>query len=87
MIEAGYVLSDGRMLDFSGKKDGGPAGDRAEDHRQLNIPTEENISGTDLMNAFMRETGAIRMDNNTGLFDINTEPSSDQYSFIKEVAL
>ena len=35
LYEAGYVLPDGELLDFSGKREGGPAGGRAEDHRQL----------------------------------------------------
>jgi len=34
--EAGYILNDGSMLDFSGKNEGGTPGTRAYDHRQIN---------------------------------------------------
>jgi len=33
--EAGYILRDGRMLDLSGKRDGGPSGVRYLDHREV----------------------------------------------------
>lgn len=33
--EAGYIMRDGRMLDLSGKRDGGPAGVRYMDHREV----------------------------------------------------
>jgi len=33
--EAGYLIVDGTMLDFSGKNDGGLAGKRALDHREM----------------------------------------------------
>jgi SAM-dependent methyltransferase len=82
--EAGYILPDGTLLDFSGKRDGGPMGDRAEDHRQLGLPTEEYITGTDLMLAFM-EDGAIRIDANSGLVDIARRPTFDQEAKIREV--
>ncbi len=35
VFEAGYVLQDGRMLDFSEKADGGQPGMRSADHRQI----------------------------------------------------
>ncbi|MCK5614714.1 hypothetical protein KAR91_73310 [Candidatus Pacearchaeota archaeon] len=77
--EAGYILEDGRLLDFSGKRMGGPGGERVEDHRQLAIPYKESIqSPTDAMNAFMRTTGAIRIDYNGGAIDIETRPTPSQ---------
>lgn len=33
--EAGFILRDGRMLDLSGKRDGGPPGVRYLDHREV----------------------------------------------------
>lgn len=33
--EAGYILRDGRMLDLSGKRQGGPSGVRHLDHREV----------------------------------------------------
>ncbi len=56
--EAGYILPDGRMLDFSGKNQGGQPGVRALDHRDVNAIM--SAGGTEGMNEFMRSTGAIR---------------------------
>ncbi len=33
--EAGYILANGTMLDFSGKSEGGTPGQRSYDHREL----------------------------------------------------
>lgn len=33
--EAGFIMRDGRMIDLSGKKDGGPSGVRYLDHREV----------------------------------------------------
>ena len=35
MREAGYLLADGTVLDFSGKRDGDPRGVRYMDHREI----------------------------------------------------
>lgn len=52
--EAGYVLPDGRMLDFSGKRDGGTPGERSYDHREIN-----RADGIDSMQDAMSK-GAVR---------------------------
>jgi phosphopantetheine adenylyltransferase len=83
--EAGYILSDGRMLDLSGKREGGMGGRREMDHRQLPLPTKGSISGTDLMSAFMKQTGAIRMDGNSGLLDMEVSPTPEQLGRIQEL--
>ncbi len=83
--EAGYILSDGRLLDLSGKNQGGPAGSRSLDHRQLPIPIKGEISGTDLMIAFQEEAGAIRMDAQSGLIDMEVKPTSKQMDMIEDV--
>lgn len=56
--EGGYILTDGRMLDFSGKKEGGPSGGRFMDHREIGMATGDG--GTEGMLDFMRE-GNVRM--------------------------
>ena len=64
--EAGYILPDGTLLDFSGKNQGGPSGSRGLDHRDIDydgVPTEEQWSG---MVEFLN-FGAIRIDANSGL--------------------
>ena len=84
--EAGYVLEDGRLLDFSGKRSGGEYGVRWEDHREVNIPTKEYFeSPTDLMWSFMNTTGAIRIDNNSGMIDIYNKPTKSQLKIIRKI--
>ncbi len=66
-LEAGYILPDGTMLDFSGKKFGGNAGVREMDHRQISdimltsqYETPDGASGSDAMIQYQKQTGAIR---------------------------
>ena len=82
--EAGYVLPDGTLLDFSGKRYGGQPGERAEDHRQLGIPLEGNISGTDAMVAFQK-AGAVRIDANSHMADLETMPTPAQIAIIEKI--
>jgi len=62
--EAGYILPDGTMLDFSGKKEGGSPGMRSFDHRDISRCIEHNDiylgSGTDWMNFFEERADSIR---------------------------
>jgi len=80
--EAGYILIDGRMLDFSGKKDGGESGRRAMDHREV-VDLFEGPS--DAMDEFMRVTGAIRFSIvDRGMFlDFRSRPTPAQISVIR----
>ena len=66
--EAGYILPDGRMLDLSGKNDGGNPEVRALDHRDIGIlyVGDMSISGTEAMVEFMQQIGAVRYSNMTG---------------------
>ena len=57
--EAGYLLTNGKLLDLSGKNDGGPANTRSCDHREISI-CYESIDGTDAMIDFMN-AGNIRL--------------------------
>jgi GNAT superfamily N-acetyltransferase len=59
--EAGYILPDGSMLDFSGSNIGGGGG-RALDHRDIGrILLDDEPGGTEGMVYFMDLTGAVRM--------------------------
>lgn len=63
-FEAGYILEDGSMLDFSGRRLGNaPSGHRSEDHRAIceAWPRRQFDSTTDAMTAFMAEEGAVRV--------------------------
>jgi len=62
--EAGYILLDGEMLDFSGKSQGGTPGTRSFDHRQINEVGDSEMGGKDKfddvgMSGFIK-SGAIR---------------------------
>lgn len=71
--EAGYMLQDGSLLDFSGRNQGSNNyGSRGLDHRDI------NEIGYD-MDEFI-ELGNIRMKPEAPGFEINIEPTSKQYS-------
>jgi hypothetical protein len=59
--EAGYILPDGAMLDFSGRRFGGTSGERLLDHRDIAFawPEEEAVGGFEAMQQVMN-WGAIR---------------------------
>jgi hypothetical protein len=77
--EAGYLLPDGTMLDFSGRRQGAgreAAGQRMIDHRELGDVMGEG--GTQAMIDFMNRAHAVRVDFNAGLFETQTEPTPKQ---------
>lgn len=89
--EAGYVLPDGSMLDFSGRHEMKPGsdtsflrGDRTVDHRyvkDLNYEPEDDGGEktgfkTDMADFINR--GAIRIDNKFGLINLSMKPTKDQ---------
>ena len=90
--EAGYLMRNGSMLDFSGKKDGGPAHVRYMDHREIGsvfgedeIPEEKRRYGdaSAYMNAFISE-GNIRLMDGQGVTIGEMEPTSQQYTILKQ---
>lgn len=68
--ECGYILTDGKMLDFSGFKFGGLRGYRSIDHREIADIYEIEISGNDAMIDFMNQ-GNIRVNSESGGLDIS----------------
>lgn len=80
--EGGYIIPDGRMLDFSGKKEGGSPNRRDMDHRDIQQVLDS--SGTDAMIEFMN-LGNIRMDGNGRGVDMIKEPTEAQYKTLKFV--
>lgn len=90
--EAGYLMRNGSMLDFSGKKDGGPGQVRYMDHREISgafadgeIPAEKTRYGdiSAYMNAFIGE-GNIRLMDGQGVTIGEMEPTSQQYSVLRQ---
>lgn len=74
--EAGYVTPAGKLIDLSGKKEGGPSGSRSYDHREA--------GGTTGMQEFMAQ-GNIRMDYFTGSIDLVVEPTPQQEKIIRQI--
>ena len=74
--EAGYLLQSGELLDFSGKNQGGPAGRRSLDHRDI------NEFGYD-MEEFI-DMGNIRLQPESNGFQLMQEPTDKQYDMLKK---
>lgn len=82
--EAGYILSDGSMLDFSEKRNGGTPGMRSQDHREIaSVFADDEVQGeygdnTPYMNEFINE-GNIRLMESQGVTIGQLEPTATQY--------
>lgn len=87
--EAGYLLPNGRLLNFSGEK-GRHTGDRGQDHRAVGI-VYANTQGTAALIKFMSE-GNIRIMAETPGLDVmqGIEPTAEQYAkirtYVREIA-
>ena len=81
--EAGYILTNGKFLDLSEKNNGGKAGTRNADHRDVNI-CYENLGNTEALIQFMNE-GNIRLMPETAGIDIVTKPNKEQIAALRKV--
>ena len=81
LLEAGYILPDGEMLDFSGRHEGADerdiAGQRYSDHREISQAGVE-------MQPFI-DSGAVRIDARSGLIDIGKNPTASQFNQIRKI--
>lgn len=68
--EAGYMTLDGKWLDFSGKKDGGPSNVRNMDHVEIDIDGVDSID-------FIK-MGNIRLQPEVNGFQLLKEPTEQQ---------
>ena len=75
MLEGGYILTDGNILDFSGKNESGVSGVRYTDHREIGEILESN--GTEALIDFMN-LGNIRLNPESHGFDIAITPTKEQ---------
>ncbi|MFZ5975199.1 MAG: hypothetical protein ACOYU3_07305 [Bacillota bacterium] len=75
--EAGYITTDGSVLDFSGKRDGARGGDRTQDHREISRAFDKGIDGTDALVEFMAK-GNIRLEPESPRIDIAVKPNAAQ---------
>lgn len=78
--EAGYLLTDGKMLDFSGRHEGGPGGHRTVDHRDIKDALGDDYGGdgySDGLIQFMRE-GNVRLMPENGGINMIVKPNPKQ---------
>jgi hypothetical protein len=94
MREAGYILPDGSMLDFSGKHEIRGAdtsflnGQRSVDHRaiqEIAYDFDENKTGVETDLGDFLDRGAIRIDYNTGAINLNVAPTKAQKDRLKRL--
>ena len=81
--DAGYIVTNGKMLNFSGEK-GKHYGSRGQDHRAIET-IYANTERTDALNRFVNE-GNIRIVPESPGIDISSvvEPTKEQYATIKK---
>lgn len=81
--EAGYLLPDGKMLDFSG----GERNHRYRDHREIG-EIYEATQGANALNRFLND-GNIRIMAESPGVDIsaNSEPTAEQYAAIRKFVM
>lgn len=89
--EAGYILPDGGLLDFSGKNMGGMPGRRAFDHREIAAAFDEEVIGKPspfpelvVMEEFVN-AGNIRFLPESGTFLMAHKPTPEQYRTIERI--
>ena len=94
MREAGYILPDGSMLDFSGRHQviGGDTsflnGDRTVDHREISdiaYDADDNETGINTDLGDFLDRGAIRIDSNAGAINLNVAPTKAQKDRLKRL--
>lgn len=94
MREAGYILPDGSMLDFSGKhqvRDTDTSflnGNRTVDHREIAdiaYDFDENETGVETDMGDFLDRGAIRIDSNAGAINLNVAPTKAQKDRLKRL--
>lgn len=83
--DAGYILPNGKMLNFSGEK-GRHYGSRGQDHRAIGTIYPDS-QGSDAMIRFMKD-GNIRIMAETPGIDLSSsvEPTREQYATIRAFA-
>ena len=80
IAEAGYLLTDGKLLDFSGRHEGAPVGYRSVDHRDISDAFDGDYgddSYTGGMIQFM-QAGNIRLSPESGGINLSVKPNKQQ---------
>ena len=80
--EAGYICTDGKMLDFSGRHEGAPGGYRTVDHRDITDALGEDYGGDNYSGGMIRfmSEGNIRVSPESGGINLSVAPNKAQRS-------
>ena len=83
--ETGYITTDGKRLDFSGRHKGGQGGRRSVDHRDIRDALGDGYGGdySGGMARFMRE-GNIRISPESGGISLCTMPTKAQFELLDD---
>jgi hypothetical protein len=84
--ETGYILTNGKKLDFSGRHEGGPGGYRTIDHRDIRDALGDDYGGSDYsgsMVQFMSE-GNIRISPESGGINLSVMPTKNQLDSLSD---
>lgn len=84
--ETGYILTNGKKLDFSGRHEGGPGGYRTVDHRDIRDALGDDYGGNDYsgsMVQFMSE-GNIRISPESGGINLSVMPTKNQLDSLSD---
>ena len=84
--ETGYILTNGKKLDFSGRHEGGPGGYRTVDHRDIRDALGDDYGGDDYsgsMVQFMSE-GNIRISPESGGINLSVMPTKNQLDSLSD---
>ena len=84
--ETGYITTDGKRLDFSGRHEGGPGGYRTVDHRDIRDALDEDYGGEDYsgsMVQFMSE-GNIRIMPESSGINLSVMPTKAQMDVLSD---
>ncbi len=82
--EAGYLLTDGKLLDFSGRNNGATGGYRTVDHREITDALGDDYgASTNGMVKFMQE-GNIRLSPESGGINLSVKPNATQINTLSD---
>lgn len=84
--ETGYILTNGKKLDFSGRHEGSPGGYRTVDHRDIRDALGDDYGGSDYsgsMVQFMSE-GNIRISPESGGINLSVMPTKNQLDSLSD---
>ena len=84
--ETGYIQTNGKKLDFSGRHEGGPGGYRTVDHRDIRDALGDDYGGDDYsgsMVQFMSE-GNIRISPESGGINLSVMPTKNQLDSLSD---